>query len=136
LLLGPGERLSTFVPDYWKASVSALEQSGSALVKTVQLPPGVFNPDRDMTMPSPRAASFPKYTDAARRAKLQGTAIFGFVLNPDGTITNLTIVWPVGLGLDDNGAASIANWRSRPVTKNGSPVAVWMKVELRFRPQQ
>ena len=134
LFLGPNEKLSSFVPDYWKASVSAIEQTGSGSVPKDRTDWHPMAAKIGGSVLPPRAvyAPDPEYTDPARNAKLEGSIVFEMVVTPDGKAGDLALLQPLGLGLDDQAAASLSTWRFNPATKNGQPLAVKIGVSVSF----
>jgi TonB family protein len=42
-------------------------------------------------------------------------------------------VKPLGLGLDEKAIEAVHTWKFKPASRNGSPVAVRMSVEVSFR---
>ena len=46
---------------------------------------------------------------------------------------NITLVSPLGFGLDERAHDNIEKWRFKPAEKNGSPVAVTANVQVNFR---
>jgi TonB family protein len=77
--------------------------------------------------------SEPGYTEAARHAHLQGTVKLRTVLNSKGEPTQISIMRPLGLGLDDEAVRTASAWRFKPAMRNGEPVAVVIEVEFNFR---
>jgi TonB family protein len=75
----------------------------------------------------------PEYTDEARMAKYQGTAILSIQVGLDGKAHHLALVRSLGLGLDEKAAEAIRQWTFRPASKDGRPVVVSATVEVNFR---
>jgi TonB family protein len=75
----------------------------------------------------------PEYSQAARNAGVQGTVILELVVNRAGEPTRITMISPLGFGLDENAIEAVNRWRFRPGTKGGQPVSVWATVEVNFR---
>ncbi|MGH9468213.1 MAG: energy transducer TonB [Terriglobales bacterium] len=75
----------------------------------------------------------PEYTDAARKARYQGTCIVRVVIGANGRVSNPTVVQPLGLGLDQKAVEAVLKWRFAPARdKNGKPIAVVANIELNF----
>jgi TonB family protein len=74
----------------------------------------------------------PNFSDAARGAKFQGTAVLMLVVNTSGVPTNIRVVNPLGLGLDEKAVEAVENWRFQPSEKDGTPVAVEIAVQVDF----
>jgi periplasmic protein TonB len=69
----------------------------------------------------------------ARRLNYSGKVLVNIQLKPDGTVTKMSIVHPLGLGLDERALAAIQNYKFSPATKNGVPVLVELNLEINFQ---
>ena len=89
----------------------------------------------DVIPPSliPESKVEPKYSDEARDAKHQGSVLLDILVNSEGLVDDVKIVRPLGYGLDEKAVDAVIQWRFRPATKNGKPVAAKAKVEINFR---
>ena len=75
----------------------------------------------------------PKYSDEARRAKLEGSVVLRFVVKPDGSTTNVSVVKSLGMGLDEKAIEAVQTWRFKPaIGPDGTPVADFIGVSLNF----
>ena len=75
----------------------------------------------------------PQYTEEARLAKLQGTAVLYVEIGVDGKAYNMKLLRSVGLGLDENAVEAVTQWTFKPGTKDGVPVPVQATIEVNFR---
>jgi TonB family protein len=75
----------------------------------------------------------PEYSEAARKAKLQGTVVLLIEVWPDGRPHNIRIQNGMGLGLDEAAVKAVEQWRFKPALKGGVPVRVGARVEVYFR---
>jgi len=75
----------------------------------------------------------PDYTEEARRARLEGTAEIGFVVEADGSLRDVHVARSLGLGLDEKAVDAVKGWHFAPATKDGKPVAALTSVEVNFR---
>jgi TonB family protein len=75
----------------------------------------------------------PEYSEEARKAKWQGTVILAIVVGLDGRASNITVVRPLGMGLDEKAIEAVQKWRFRPGLKDGRAVPVQANVEVNFR---
>src|SRR5262249_25494139 len=66
--------------------------------------------------PVPLRRVEPQYTEAARKARLQGSVIVLVEVKPDGTVApnNITIVQGLGMGLDENAIQAVRQWIFKP----------------------
>jgi protein TonB len=86
----------------------------------------------DITEPIPIYEPDPEYSDAARKAKFQGTVVVAVVIGTDGHVYNPRILQPLGLGLDQKALEAVKLWRFKPARRNGRPVEVAADIEVNF----
>jgi protein TonB len=75
----------------------------------------------------------PDYSDEARAARCHGTVLLGVIIDETGTPTNIHVLKPLGLGLDQKAIEAVQHWRFSPGLKNGRPVCVAANVEVNFQ---
>lgn len=75
----------------------------------------------------------PEYTKQAREKGRSGNVLLSLIVGADGVPTNIKVISPLGLGLDEKAVEAVSQWRFRPGTKNGVPVPVIAQVEVSFR---
>lgn len=75
----------------------------------------------------------PAYSEEARKAKYQGSVTLWIVVSPQGTVSDVRVVKPLGMGLDEKAVEAVRTWRFKPGLRNSVPVAVRMLVEVSFR---
>ena len=75
----------------------------------------------------------PQYSHQARTALVQGTALFEIVIGTDGKPTDITVLSPIGFGLDERAQEAIQAWRFKPAEKDGTPVKARANVQVNFR---
>jgi TonB family protein len=81
----------------------------------------------------------PEYSEAARKAKYQGTVLLYVEVTPmdDGSkmgqATNIKVARSLGLGLDEKAIEAVKQWRFRPATKDGKPITMAITLEVVFR---
>ena len=75
----------------------------------------------------------PEYSEAARKAKIQGAISMSLTIDESGEAKNVTVLIPLGAGLDEKAVAAVKIWKFEPATKNEDPVAVRSQVEVNFR---
>jgi TonB family protein len=74
----------------------------------------------------------PQYAEEARKGKLQGSIQLSLVVDVTGAPTQIAILHPLGMGLDEKAIEAISQWKFTPGTKNGAPVPVYTQVEMTF----
>jgi TonB family protein len=94
---------------------------------------GVYRIGGGVSPPVPIFKPEPEYSEEARKAKFQGAVLLAIVILPDGSTSNIRVIRPLGLGLDEKAIEAVQKWRFRPSLKDGKPVAVSANVEVNFR---
>jgi TonB family protein len=94
---------------------------------------GVYRIGGGVSAPVPIFKPEPEYSEEARKAKFQGAVLLAIVILPDGSTSNIRVIRPLGLGLDEKAIEAVQKWRFRPSMKDGKPVAVTANVEVNFR---
>ncbi|HUI56461.1 MAG TPA: energy transducer TonB [Bryobacteraceae bacterium] len=74
----------------------------------------------------------PDYTDEAQIAHLAGAVTLSFTIGEDGLPTDIHVISPIGLGLDENAVACVNQWRYRPAEKDGKPIPLKASLTLSF----
>jgi protein TonB len=88
---------------------------------------GVTGPDLIHRVP-------PQYSTDAMRAKLQGVAVLSGIVGVDGVLHDIRVVRSLdaAFGLDREAIRCVTQWRFRPGTRQGKPVAVYVTIEVAF----
>jgi TonB family protein len=86
-----------------------------------------------VTMPRVVLKVEPEYSEAARRAKFQGTVVLSVDVMPDGSAQNISVQRSLGLGLDEKAVEAVRKWRFQPGTRNGQAVTTTSTIEVNFR---
>ena len=76
----------------------------------------------------------PDYTKAAREARIQGVVELSAVILVDGTVGDVTVTRSLdrNYGLDEEAVKALKQWRFKPGTEDGKPVAVTVTIEMTF----
>lgn len=75
-----------------------------------------------------------KYTEEARKQKIEGTTYIGFTVEPDGSISNARVLRGIGGGLDEvalNSIMSMPKWK--PGKNKGVAVPVQFNIPVKFK---
>jgi TonB family protein len=116
----------TLNPDGPFATPKLPEAGGIELYRVYRVGGGV-NPPRVVTSPDPGS------TKMATSLHYEGTSTLWVVVDEHGAATQIQIVRPIGVGLDDKAVEAVRTWRFQPATLNGHPVAVQIDIEVNFR---
>jgi TonB family protein len=108
----------------------------SALVAAVSQTPAaedVYRVGQGITAPKVLRKVEPTYTYEARSARVQGSVLFEAVVDTSGKLTEITMVSPLGYGLDERAQEAVEQWKLKPGEKDGKPVKVRANIEVKFR---
>jgi TonB family protein len=83
--------------------------------------------------PSVVKAVRPFYSIAAMTERVQGNVAAEAIVREDGTVGDVRITKPLHPDLDASALAAAREWRFRPATRNGQPVAVVVSLDLAFK---
>ncbi|HWR54472.1 MAG TPA: TonB family protein [Bryobacteraceae bacterium] len=75
----------------------------------------------------------PEYSPSARAAHVQGTVVLQLVVDEKGRATDITLISPLGFGLDEQAETAVEKWTFAPGVKDGRPVKILASVEVNFR---
>ncbi len=95
---------------------------------------GVYQPGSGVSSPIALQTPKPQYTSDAMRAKVQGVAVVGCIVETDGHPSNCHVVRSLDphFGLDQQAIVAASNWRFRPGMRQGEPVRVEITIEMSF----
>ena len=95
----------------------------------------VYTPGNGVTLPRLVREVKPQYTQEAKDAHIEGTVLVQAIVLTDGNVdTDVKVVRSLDptYGLDNEAVKAARQWRFKPGTKNGEPVAVRIHIELTF----
>jgi TonB family protein len=74
----------------------------------------------------------PEYPRQAMAGGKQGAVRLECVVKADGTVDEIHVIDSLGAELDEAAVAALKQWTFKPGTKDGTPVAVQVKIEMSF----
>ncbi len=92
----------------------------------VALGPGVH-------APRPLSAPDPQYSEAARKAKVNGSVVLALAINDKGDVDDVRVARSTDRRFEQNAMDAAKQWKFAPATKDGKPVAVQENIEMTFR---
>ena len=75
----------------------------------------------------------PVYSSMARADHIQGTVYLEIVVSEKGRVADISVISPLGFGLDEAAQAAVEKWEFAPGIKMGAPVKILATVEVNFR---
>src|SRR5690349_2433859 len=99
---------------------------GEAEEDIARVGPGVTAPKRTYKIE-------PQNTRAALDARIQGTILLEMIIDENGVPRDISVLSPVGFGLDERAVDCVSQWRFKPGMKDGRPVKIRANVEVNFR---
>lgn len=90
----------------------------------------------EMTRPVPIRKVQPRYTEAARRAGVQGVVILEAIIDERGNVSNVRVLRGLPMGLDREAVEAVKQWKYRPALLNGRPVKVYFTLTADFTIQR
>jgi protein TonB len=88
--------------------------------------PGLLEPASVLTRTDPA------YSEAARRANIEGTVELEVAIDANGRVTDVEVVRGLPLGLSESAAEAVRHWTWRPARTASGPVASRKTVRIRF----
>lgn len=88
-----------------------------------------YIPEEGATLPKLQVSPDPVLRWEQRRVRLgQLTCVLSLVIGEDGKPSDVSIVTPVGMGLDDDAATALQQWRFTPGKRDGKPVPLHARI--------
>lgn len=94
---------------------------------------GAYSVGGGVSAPKEIFAPSPDYSEAARKAKFQGEVVLSLVVDAQGNPTDIHVVKPLGMGLDEKAVEKVRTWKFIPGKRNGIPVPVRVLLDVTFR---
>jgi len=96
--------------------------------------PGVLSyNDPGVSQPGCIRCPDPQYSDAARKAKMQGRVVLSVVVTTEGRATSIYLVKGAPMNLTAQAISAVKSWEFRPAQKDGKAVSVRVPIEMTFR---
>ncbi|MFY9906606.1 MAG: energy transducer TonB [Terriglobales bacterium] len=96
-------------------------------------PGAVYKIGGDVKPPKPTYSPDPDYLESARKAKTKGTVTLELLVTPEGAVGDVEVCKSLEPSLDQRAVETVHRWKFSPATKDGKPVAVYVRVDLTFR---
>jgi protein TonB len=77
----------------------------------------------------------PRYTELARRARIQGIVIVETIIDTSGRVTDARVLKSLPMGLSESAVEAVMQWRFEPATLDQRPVSVYFTLTVKFELQ-
>jgi TonB family protein len=117
------------LPEYWQNyfATKAGKARARRLDASALRPGGDVKPPRLLTMLDPAS------NDYAQKNNIAGMVFLQMVVDANGRPGDVTIVRPIGFGLDEKAVDAVQHSQFRPGTLNGKPVSEVVNLQVTFR---
>lgn len=113
--------------------VGSLSGGGSgAGIQTVSRDPGTDAAPSLDTKPVPLNYVQVRYTEEARKKKVQGVVSMSILVGEDGAVKEAKIIKGLPDGLNEQAVAAANQMRFRPAMRNGKAVSYWLPITMEF----
>jgi TonB family protein len=117
------------LPPYWQNYFATKE--GKA--RTQRVDASALRPGGDVKPPRLLTVLDPASNDYAQKNNIAGMVFLRMVVDAQGRPGSLTIVRPIGFGLDEKAVEAVEHSQFRPGTLNGKPVPELVNMQVTFR---
>jgi TonB family protein len=94
---------------------------------------GLYHVGGGVAAPQLVSAPDPEFSDEARRTNFEGVCVVSLIVDAQGNPQRVQVLRPLGKGLDEKAVAAVRQYRFKPATLQGKPVAVELNIEVNFR---
>jgi TonB family protein len=94
---------------------------------------GKFGSIANMTAPKPLKWVEAQFSDQARKKRVSGTVLLAMLISEEGLPTTVSVVVPLGSGLDEEALKAARQYRFKPATLEGMPIPARIMIEVSFR---
>lgn len=98
-------------------------------------PDGPIYVTGDVQKPEKITSPPPQYTEIARKARIQGVVILQSIIDEQGNVTEVSVLKGLPMGLSEAAMNAVRQWKFKPATLNGKPVAVYFNLTVNFQLQ-
>lgn len=114
--------------------IAAVAAAQLPMFATVQAQSTVYEAGNGITLPVVVAEVRPDYTQEAKQQKIQGSVWLQAVIDATGAVTDVQVTKSLDAeyGLDRRAMEAVYQWKFKPATKDGKPVAFRVTLEMTF----
>ena len=97
------------------------------------VPSGPLRVGGDVKAPVALDRPEPKYTDAARKARIAGVVIVEAIIDENGNVDNVKVVKGLPAGLSEEAVKAVKRWKFKPGSHGGRSVATIFNLTVTFK---
>jgi TonB family protein len=132
---------ASLVPSYWRDYAETHDLTDPTKPAQETAPkepasqPSLYRGGSEITPPRPTYTPAPSFTEFQRKFRTQGHMGVVVTVNEQGEPQDISIVKPLGAGLDESAVAALQQWRFEPARKkdSGEPVKVRIQIDVDCR---
>src|SRR4051812_44246501 len=138
IFVGNSDDIVALVPSYWRhyAETHEIADLSKGPKQPLGAPPeshnGVYRVGGEVSPPRPTYHPESSFTEFARRFHIQGHTAVSLTVDENGEPQDISIVKPLGAGLDEAAVQAVKQWRFEPGRKLGQPVKVRVVIEVSY----
>lgn len=83
--------------------------------------------------PVPRSFFRPNYPEDLRLAKVEGTVILDFIIDPDGNVSSIEVIRSTHIDFTSAAIRALEAWKFQPGVRDGKPVHIGARVPIEFK---
>jgi TonB family protein len=117
------------LPDYWQNYFA----TKAGKVRAAAMDASVQRPGVNVKAPHLLTEIAPDSNEYAQKNNIAGMVLLQTVVGANGRPSQVTIVRPIGFGLDEEAVAAVRNSQFMPGTQDGKPVPVLVNLQVTFR---
>ncbi len=117
------------LPDYWQVYFA----TKAGKTQAARMDNSVLRPGSGVVSPRLLSSLDPASNDYAQKANIAGMTLLSTIVGASGEPSQVTIVRPIGFGLDEEAVRAVERAKFRPGLRDGQPVPVAVNLEVTFR---
>ena len=126
---GLDETVIATLPDYWQVYFA----TKAGKIQEARIDNSVLRPGSGVVSPKLLSSLEPASNDYAQKNNIAGMTLLSTVVGASGKPGSVTIVRPIGFGLDEQAVDAVERAHFRPGMHDGQPVPVVVNVQVTFR---
>jgi TonB family protein len=126
-------------PDFHETGLRFVDTAGDGSYRLAKTTPAAAYVDQPLSQIGGSVAAplliymvSPEYTPEAKAAKFNGIVLVHLIVDQDGRPQKVQVLRDVGMGLGEQAALAVKQYKFKPAMEDGKPVPVEINVEVKF----